>query len=128
MRAANVSVKGYNTQNGRIPEFSPGTQPFSRVDSKSSVLSLLAADTEFGGEGEIALVVLFGEVLQQAFAAVDHGHEAEAGAVVLLVRTHVVGEFGDLGAEHGNLDLGGSDIALVAGVFLHDRGFSFFFH
>jgi hypothetical protein len=74
----------------------------------------LATDIEFTEELLIAVGIFPLQVVQQPAARVDHLNEAEARAVILLVRLEMLGEHFDPLGKHSNLHIRRSCVAVVA--------------
>lgn len=89
---------------------------------------LLSADSELGGNRDKLFMVFATEILQKAFAFADHCKKTFTGAVVLLVGTHVFGDFRDALREKSNLNFRRTGVAFFAGELSNDFGLCCFFH
>lgn len=89
---------------------------------------LLTADSELGGNRDKLFVIFIAEILQKAFALADHGKKTFTGAVVLLVGTHVFGDFRDAFREKSDLNFRRTGVAFFAGELSNDFGLCCFFH
>ena len=89
---------------------------------------LLTADSELGGTRDKHCVIFIAEILQKAFALADHGKKTFTGAVVLLVGTHVFGDFRDALREKSDLNFRRTGVAFFAGELSNDFGLCCFFH
>ena len=81
---------------------------------------LLTADSELGGNRDKLFVIFIAEILQKAFALADHGKKTFTGAVVLLVGTHVFGDFRDALREKSDLNFRRTGVAFLAGKLVDD--------
>lgn len=86
----------------------------------------LLTDAQFGDQSTIALDVFFGEVVQQTAALTDHLVHAEPAVVILRMLLQVLGELMDALGQNGDLDLGGTGVALMRSIGLDNDGFLFF--
>ena len=83
----------------------------------SRPLNLLLTDTQLGDHSTVAVDVLLGQIVQQTAALTDHHQQTTAGVVVVLVDAQMLGQLVDTGSQDGDLNLGGTGVALVGRVF-----------
>jgi len=65
----------------------------------------LLANTKFADDVQITLRVDSAKIVEQSSSAADPCQQAFATCVVLLVRSHVLGQVIDPSGQDGNLDL-----------------------
>src|SRR4051812_47109237 len=66
----------------------------------------LAAQTELGDEGAVALEVVLAQVVEQATTLADEHEQAATAVVILLVLPKVLGQIVDARRQQGDLDPG----------------------
>ena len=73
-------------------------------------------------------MILLREILEKVFALADHSKKTSAGAVILLVGTHVLRDFRNALGKKGDLHFRRSGVTFFAGEFSDDFCLFCFFH
>src|SRR5690554_5269172 len=95
--------------------------PFIKQGAPERSLNPVSApQAQLGDEGPVPLHVLTTQVVEETAALADHQQQAAPAVVVVLVGSKMLGEVVDSLGEQGDLDLGGSGVALVGAEFGND--------
>jgi hypothetical protein len=88
--------------------------------------NLLDPQAQAFAQGDIALVILAPEIIQQPPAAADHLQQSPPGGFIVGIGPEVIGQVADPFGQDGNLHFRGTGIALMSAEFLDDFLFLFF--
>ena len=87
--------------------------------------NILLTDTQLGDQSTVTVDVLVCQIVQHLAALTDHHQQTTTGVVVVLVNTQMISQLVDASGQNGNLNLGGTGIALVSSVVQNNLGLLF---
>ena len=87
---------------------------------------LLLTKTQSGDQSTIAVDVLLAQIVQKVPALADHLQQAAAAVVVVDMGAQMISQLVDAVGQNGNLNLGGTGVALMGRILFDDLVFDFF--
>ena len=79
-----------------------------------------STQAETGDKGAVTLDVFLSEVGKKALALTNQQHQTTTRVVIMLVGTEVLGQLLDASGQQSHLNLGGTGVTLMRGVFGND--------